>query len=97
MTKKQILDDLKYFNSKNQKLIIWKSFDRLDESIFGKTDFDLLLLEGNFQTLLPLLKERGWTKFEAEKWRSFEKIHDFFKIIQDGNNNNFLIHFHIHD
>ena len=97
MTKKQILDDLKYFNSKNQKLIIWKSFDRLDESIFGKTDFDLLLLEGNFQTLLPLLKERGWTKFEAEKWRSFEKIHDFFKIIQDGNNNNFLIHFHIHE
>ena len=63
MTKKQILDDLKYFNSKNQKLIIWKSFDRLDESIFGKTDFDLLLMEGNFQTLLPLLKERGWAKF----------------------------------
>ena len=97
MTKKQILDDLKYFNSKNQKLIIWKSFDRLDESIFGKTDFDLLLMEGNFQTLLPLLKERGWTKFQAEKWRSFEKIHDFFKIIQDRNNNNFVIHFHIHE
>lgn len=97
MTKKQILDDLKYFNSKNQKLIIWKSFDRLDESIFGKTDFDLLLMEGNFQTLLPLLKERGWAKFEAEKWRSFEKIHDFFKIIQDRNNNNFVIHFHIHE
>ena len=36
MTKKQILDDLKYFNSKNQKLIIWKSFDRLDESILEK-------------------------------------------------------------
>ena len=54
-------------------------------------------MEGNFQTLLPLLKERGWAKFEAEKWRSFEKIHDFFKIIQDRNNNNFVIHFHIHE
>ena len=53
MTKKQILDDLKYFNSKNQKLIIWESFDRLDESIFGKTDFDLLLLEGNFKHYFP--------------------------------------------
>tara|TARA_B100000900_G_scaffold410181_1_gene427497 strand:+ start:486 stop:1850 length:1365 start_codon:yes stop_codon:yes gene_type:complete len=97
MTKKQILDDLKYFNSRHQKLIIWKSIDRLDESSYGKTDFDLLLMEGNFQTLLPLLKERGWTKFQAEKWRSFEKIHDFFKIIQDGKNNNFVIHFHIHE
>lgn len=97
MTKEQILNDLRYFNSRNQKLIIWKSFDRLDESIYGKTDFDLLLIEGNFQILLPLLKERGWAKLEAEKWRSFDKIHDFFKIIQDEENNNFVIHFHIHE
>ena len=46
MIKTQILKDLDFFKSNNQKLIIWKSFDRLQESITGKTDFDLYLIDG---------------------------------------------------
>ena len=60
MTKKQILDDLKYFNSKNQKLIIWKSFDRLDESI-RKTDLICYCWKATFKHYF-LLKRKRLTK-----------------------------------
>ena len=39
----------------------------------------------------------GWAKFKAEKWRKFEGIYDYFKIFKDEKNQNYLIHFHVHE
>ena len=97
MIKTQILKDLDFFKSNNQKLIIWKSFDRLQESITGKTDFDLYLIDGNIKKFNNLTHQLGWAKFKAEKWRSFEGIYDYFKIFKDEKDNNYLIHFHVHE
>lgn len=97
MIETQILEDLDFFKSNNQKLIIWKSFDRLQESICGKTDFDLYLIDGNLEKFDTLSHHTGWAKFKAEKWRSFQGIFDYFKIFEDEKNNNYLIHFHVHE
>ena len=42
----------------------------------------LLLMEGNFQTLFPLLKERGWTKFQAENGDPLKKYMTFLKLFK---------------
>jgi len=97
MIKTQILEDLDFFKSNNQKLIIWKSFDRLQESVTGITDFDLFLIDGNFRKFDKISHQVGWAKFKAEKWRSFQGIYDYFKIFKDEKNNNYLIHFHVHE
>ena len=97
MIKTQILEDLDFFKSNNQKLIIWKSFDRLQESVTGITDFDLFLIDGNFRKFDNISHQVGWAKFKAEKWRSFQGIYDYFKIFKDEKNNNYLIHFHVHE
>lgn len=97
MIKTQILEDLDFFKSNNQKLIIWKSFDRLQESVTGRTDFDLFLIDGNFRKFDNISHQVGWAKFKAEKWRSFQGIYDYFKIFKDEKNNNYLIHFHVHE
>ena len=97
MIKKELLSDFEYFDLNNQKLIIWKSFDRLEESLSGGTDFDLLLVQGDGDILLGLLEERGWTKFIAEKWRRFRNIHDYFKVFLDEEGKSVIIHFHVHE
>ena len=82
MIKTQILKDLDFFKSNNQKLIIWKSFDRLQESITGKTDFDLYLIDGNIKKFNNLTHQLGWAKFKAEKWRSFEESTIILKFLR---------------
>ena len=65
MIKTQILKDLDFFKSNNQKLIIWKSFDgaRVNRR---KTDFDLYLIDGNIKKFNNLTHQLGWAKFKAE-------------------------------
>ena len=41
---KQIKTDLDLLNEENYNLIIWKSFDRVNEAFEGKTDIDFFCL-----------------------------------------------------
>ncbi len=69
----------------------------MQESVTGITDFDLFLIDGNFRKFDNISHQVGWAKFKAEKWRSFQGIYDYFKIFKDEKNNNYLIHFHVHE
>ena len=93
---KQIVLELNQLRNKNFDLIIWKSFDRINDGVDGKTDIDLYLVEGSFNELEKNLFELGWRKFNSEYWRKFPEVNDFFKIFNNGQKNT-LIHFHLHE
>jgi thymidylate kinase len=97
MIKDSLLSDIRFFSKNNQRLVIWKSFDRIEESLEGKTDFDFLLLEGDMEKLHDLMTSMGWVRFRSEHWRYFDKIYDYFKPLKSENGKTKIIHFHIHE
>ena len=48
---KQITTELNLLNEENFNLIIWKSFDRLNEAFEGKTDIDFYLSNQSIDNL----------------------------------------------
>ena len=92
----QIVLELNQLRKKNFDLIIWKSFDRINDGVEGKTDIDLYLADGAFHELEKHLFKLGWRKFNSEYWRKFPEVNDFFKIFNNGQKNT-LIHFHLHE
>ena len=97
MIKDSLLSDIRIFSKNNHRLVIWKSFDRIQESLEGKTDFDFLLLEGDMKKLHDLMLSMGWIRFRSEHWRYFDKIYDYFKPLKSENGQTKIIHFHIHE
>ena len=57
-----------------------ENFDRINDGVDGKTDIDLYLVDGDFQTEKHLFK-LGWRKFNSEYWRKFPEVNDFFKYL----------------
>lgn len=64
---------------KNLELIIWKSFDRFDEFLNGKTDIDVFSNE-NVNKFIKNCSQHGWKKFKSENWRYFDDVHDLFYL-----------------
>tara|TARA_Y100001954_G_scaffold133677_1_gene142812 strand:- start:1807 stop:3201 length:1395 start_codon:yes stop_codon:yes gene_type:complete len=95
---KQVKTELNLLNEENFNLIIWKSFDRLNEAFEGKTDIDFYLSNQSIDNLDLKLKELNWVKFKSEHWRNFIEVHDYFKFYFDNKKKEIkLIHFHIHE
>ena len=95
---KQIKTDLDLLIEENYNLIIWKSFDRVNEAFEGKTDIDFFLSNQNIDNLDLKLKDLNWVKFNSEYWRNFKEVRDYFKVYFDSKKNEIrLIHFHIHE
>jgi thymidylate kinase len=73
-------------------ICVWKSSDRWDEGIAGKTDFDLLVAEGQIRHACALMVKEGWIPSRAESWRRFEGLFDFCTFV-DGRG----LHMHLHE
>lgn len=72
---------------------LWKSIDRFEEGIEGKTDFDILVDKAGEEVTLNFLEAKGWVRLIAEPWRQFPEVHDFFRY--DPRHHAF-IHLHVH-
>jgi hypothetical protein len=72
---------------------LWKSIDRFEEGIQGKTDFDVLVDKAAEEAAFRFLQENGWVRLVAEPWRRFPEVHDFF--LYDPKYRTF-IHLHVH-
>ena len=72
-------------------LCVWKSADRWEDGVSGKTDFDVLVAEGQISKACALMIEEGWIPANAESWRRFEGLHDYFTFIAGRG-----LHMHLH-
>jgi len=77
---------------KGVQVCIWKSADRWQEGLDGKTDFDFLVAEDRIECAHLVLLAQGWIPVQAEKWRSFPGLFDYVSL-RNGVNH----HIHLHD
>lgn len=56
---------------------VWKSADRWEESVNGRTDLDVLVHAAHLDQARACLREQGWIELQAESWRSFPGLSDF--------------------
>ena len=73
------------------RVCIWKSADRWQEGLEGKTDFDLLLAPHDLTEAKEILIRHGWLPVIAESWRSFDGLSDYVSLKDQGNH-----HIHLH-
>ena len=78
-------------NKECVKVCVWKSSDRWDEGISGKTDVDLLVGSDYFDSAIKDLIANRWFPVVAEPWRRFDGVLDFVSY-QSG----FTQHIHLH-
>ncbi len=79
-------------NREGVGLCVWKSSDRWNDGIAGKTDFDVLVAEGKISRACELMVAEGWIPTCAESWRRFDGLHDFCTFV-DGCG----LHVHLHE
>ncbi len=70
---------------------VWKSADRWQDGVEGKTDFDVLVAEDSLEEAVNVIQSSGWVLVHAEEWRSFPGLYDFLSH-QDGVTH----HLHVH-
>ena len=72
-------------------LCVWKSADRWNEGVSGKTDFDVLVADGKIDEARALMLREGWIPANAEPWRSFNGVYDYFTLVEGR-----CLHIHLH-
>lgn len=73
-------------------LCVWKSADRWEDGLAGKTDIDVLVAEGQIGKARALMVEEGWIPARAESWRRFDGLHDYFTFVEGRG-----LHIHLHE
>lgn len=79
------------FRDQSIPVCIWKSADRWNDGVKGKTDFDVLIDVKNIDKAERVLIQQRWIRLNAEDWRSFPDVRDYVTLI-DGR----WLHFHLH-
>ena len=70
---------IKNLNLHDLGLTIWKSFERYEEFLEGKTDIDIFNNK-NFDEISNKFEKVGIKKFNSEKYRKFEDVYDYFYL-----------------
>jgi hypothetical protein len=79
------------FARNSVRVCVWKSSDRWDDGVTGRTDIDLLVGKDQFARAADRLIDEGWIPVEAESWRSFPDVLDFIAF-EAGE----CLHLHLH-
>ena len=79
------------FERDSLRTCVWKSADRWQDGIAGKTDIDLLVAQDQMAKAADCLIREGWIPAQAESWRSFPDVLDFVAFEQCES-----LHLHLH-
>lgn len=88
-----IIDFFEILNKEKIRYIHFKSNQHLNESINGKTDFDILVDKNHTRELKNNLLKYGFKRLNSQKWASYPAVEDWLAYDEEVGT---LFHIHLH-